>query len=90
MGDPYAIEGTGEPETRLDIDVFSTNPEYKVRWDLFLRGLAVVQSAPPADPMGFYRIAGIYPPVFYLLLFLGGILTYSRDSRLANRHLAET
>lgn len=59
MDDPYAIEGTGAPETRLDIDVFSTNPDYKIRWDLFLRALAVVQSAPPEDAMGFYRIAGI-------------------------------
>lgn len=90
MDDPYAIEGTGEPETRLDINNFSTDPEYKVRWDLFLRGLAVVQSAPPADPLGYYRIAGIYPPVFCLLLMLGRTLTYSRDSRLANRHLAGT
>lgn len=63
MDDPYAIEGTGAPETRLDIDIFSTDPQYKIRWDLFLRGLAVVMTEPPENPNGFYRIAGIYAPV---------------------------
>lgn len=63
MDDPYAIEGTGAPETRLDIDTFSTHPDYKIRWHLFLRGLAVVMTEPPENPIGFYRIAGIYAPV---------------------------
>lgn len=67
MSDPYAVEGTGPPETRLNIDEFSTNPTYKIRWDLFLRALAVVQTAGATDPMGFYGIAGIYSPTFCLV-----------------------
>lgn len=69
MDDPYAIEGTGAPETRLDIDEFSTNPAYKVRWDLFLRALAVVQTALPEDRLGYYRIAGIYLQVLCWLYY---------------------
>ncbi|RPB06673.1 Di-copper centre-containing protein [Morchella conica CCBAS932] len=56
----YAIEGTGDPNTRLDIDDFSTNPEYTIQWGLFLRSLAKLQLAPPEEAIGYYRIAGIH------------------------------
>lgn len=60
MDDKYAIEGTKSTETRLNIDDFSTNPLYDTRWHLFLRALAAVQKALPDDPLGYYRIAGVY------------------------------
>lgn len=88
MDDPYAIEGTGAPETRLDIDTFSTDPQYKIRWDLFLRALAVVMNEPPENPNGFYRIAGIYAPVLCCIYHSQVGTDILRDPWLANRHLA--
>lgn len=84
----YAIDGTKEPNTRLNIDDFSTNDDYKIQWGLYLRALNVLQAAPPTDFKGYYRIAGIYQ------CFSGFIFTsltvisnsWSADYDVARRH----
>lgn len=58
MNPDFAVEGTGEPNTRLDIDDFSTNVDYRIRWGLFLQAMAKLQLAGPDDPLGYYRVAG--------------------------------
>jgi hypothetical protein len=85
----YAIEGTGDPNTRLDIDDFSTNPEYTIQWSLFLRSLAKLQLAPPEEAIGYYRIAGINSS-FIDPTFTKTTLTMVRYSWLATGHMAGT
>lgn len=58
MNPVYAINGTGPPNTRLNIDDFSTNAEYSIRWSLYLRAMNELQLALPADYTGYYTIAG--------------------------------
>lgn len=65
MDPNYAIDGTGEPNTRLDVVDFSTNPDYKIRWGLFIQALAKLQLALPPDPLGYYRVAGICSSIFH-------------------------
>lgn len=58
-----AIEGTGTPYSRYNINTFSdpASPEtIRIRWSLYVRAVAVLQTLPVADPMSYFRIGGIY------------------------------
>lgn len=72
--------------TRLNIDDFSTNPLYKIRWHLYLRALAKLQSAPPSDITGYYRLAGIKS--LFSDFALATLLIVSSYSRLAACYVA--
>lgn len=84
------INGTGTLNTRLNIDVLSDpapgNP-HKIQWDLFLRSLLELQQAPPEDPLGYYRIAGI-KLFFFDTTLTKTTLTVVRYPWLANGHVA--
>lgn len=54
------IDGTGPPNTRLNIDDISTKDEYKILWSLFVRALTAVQAGEVTDSISYYSIAGIY------------------------------
>ncbi|CAG8539060.1 22035_t:CDS:2 [Gigaspora margarita] len=62
--------GEDKVELRLPIEVLMSNSTYKKRRNLFLQGLAVVQSRDATDPTSFYAVAGIHglPYVPYDLL----------------------
>lgn len=62
-----AIEGTGEANTRYNIDTFSSaeSPlEIQIQWSLYVRAVAALQTLPIDDPMSYFRIAGILLQTF--------------------------
>lgn len=63
MSDTVVIEGTGDPNTRYNIDTFSSaesSLEIQIQWSLYVRAVAVLQTLPVSDPLSYFRIAGIY------------------------------
>lgn len=65
--DMVAIEGTGDANTRYNIDVFSSpesSLEIQIQWSLYVRAVAALQALPVSDPMSYFRIAGIYLQTF--------------------------
>lgn len=68
-----AIEGTGDPHTRYNIDTFSSTEaslEIQIQWSLYVRAVAVLQTLPVSDPLSYFRIAGIYLQPFLVFPFL--------------------
>lgn len=68
-----AIEGTGDPNTRYNIDTFSSTEsslEIQIQWSLYVRAVAVLQTLSVNDPMSYFRIAGIYLQTFLVFRFL--------------------
>lgn len=63
---------------RLDIDDFSTNGEYEIRWSLYLRALAALQAeGMNSDPFGYFQLAGNYG---CFMSFVASSLETSADS----------
>lgn len=87
-----AIEGTGDANTRYNIDTFSSTEsslEIQIQWSLYVRAVAMLQTLPVDDPLSYYRIAGIYLQIFlvfrslstsYVCLYVDGekLFTASR------------
>lgn len=51
------VKSTTHP--RLDIDIFSAEKKYEIRWSLYLRALAVLQEeGMNSNPFGYFQLAG--------------------------------
>lgn len=87
MSNNANIDGTGDPNTRYNIDTFSnpeSSDEIKIQWSLYVRAVAALQALPVSDPLSYFRIAGIYLQTFLVFrsLFTQYVCLYADGEKL--------